>query len=134
MQLKWGPPMISRFHFSVDWRGNLRRTFILLGILILVMSLAFESSATAPPWEAKDWTQWTPKECISILSDSPWTVTFLAYSHGADGQESMSPATVRHTKRHRKIGQRQYYEHHNFGVIDAVGRIPYPWEVFAYWS
>ena len=87
--------MISRFHFSVDWRGNLRRTFILLGILILVMSLAFESSATAPPWEAKDWTQWTPKECISILSDSPWAVTFLAYSHGADGQESMSPATAR---------------------------------------
>ena len=76
MQLKWGPPMISRFHFSVDRRGNLRRTFILLGILILAMSQAFESSATAPPWEAKDWTNWTFQDCQQILTDSPWAVTY----------------------------------------------------------
>jgi hypothetical protein len=71
------------------------RALALLGIVIAVTLLAFPSGATAPPWESKDWTQWTPKECIGILSDSPWAVTFLAYSHGVDGQVSTSPATAR---------------------------------------
>jgi len=61
----------------------------------IVVVLAYPSSAALPPWESKDWTQWSPKDCISILSDSPWAVTFLAYSHGADGQVLMSPATAR---------------------------------------
>lgn len=84
-----------RIPSRIGWGNSLRRFFVPVGILIISMSLAFASHATAPPWESKDWTQWTPKECISILSDSPWAVTFLAYSHGADGQVSTSPATAR---------------------------------------
>jgi|SRR5882724_2227781 len=45
-------------------------------ILILAAVTALTSTATnAPPWETKDWTQWTDADCQLILTSSPWVAT-----------------------------------------------------------
>jgi hypothetical protein len=87
--------MNSRLTDQVDCRRNFRQFLALFAISVLALLVTFPSMASAPPWEAKDWTQWTPQDCIKILSDSPWAVTFLAYKHEADGNVSESPATAR---------------------------------------
>jgi hypothetical protein len=50
--------------------------FTPLAILIIATIAVLTSTATtAPPWELKDWTQWTEQDCQLILTKSPWVST-----------------------------------------------------------
>jgi hypothetical protein len=73
---------------------RLRRICIPLAISILAVLAAFPSTASAPPWETKDWAQWTMQDCNNILHDSPWALTYAVYRPGPDGQTSSSAATA----------------------------------------
>jgi hypothetical protein len=57
-------------------RNILRLSFTPLAIFAIATFVALTSAATtAPPWDAKDWTQWTEQDCELILSNSPWVAT-----------------------------------------------------------
>jgi hypothetical protein len=50
--------------------------FTSLAIFVIAAFTALTSTATnVPPWDAKDWTQWTDQDCQLILTASPWVST-----------------------------------------------------------
>jgi hypothetical protein len=66
--------------------------FTPLAILMIASFTALTSTATnVPPWDAKDWTQWTDADCELILTKSPWVSTSSwngpnAYEKGGQSQ------------------------------------------------
>jgi hypothetical protein len=67
----------------------------MLGILIVVTFLALTSTATSiPPWELKDWTQWTDQDCELILTKSPWVSTNLSNGPGSYEKGGQSQAVA----------------------------------------
>jgi hypothetical protein len=60
--------------------------FTPLTILFIAALTALTSTATnIPPWDAKDWTQWTNEDCELILSKSPWVSS--NFSNGPNSYE-----------------------------------------------
>jgi hypothetical protein len=60
--------------------------FTPLAILIIAALASLTSTATnVPPWDAKDWTQWTDADCELILTKSPWVST--SSSNGPNSYE-----------------------------------------------
>jgi len=60
--------------------------FTPIAIFIIAALAALTSTATnIPPWDAKDWTQWTNEDCELILSKSPWVSA--NFSNGPNSYE-----------------------------------------------
>src|SRR5579864_1779501 len=60
--------------------------FTPLAIFFIATLAALTSTATnVPPWDAKDWTQWTDADCELILTKSPWVST--SNSNGPNSYE-----------------------------------------------
>jgi hypothetical protein len=62
-------------------------------ILILVAIIAFAAlttTATAPPWQVKDWHLWTVDDCDWILQRSPWASPF----HTGEAGETVNGRTA----------------------------------------
>lgn len=59
-------------------RENVRRASIRRGVFLLLAALAVSFTLTGiakpkdPPWVAKDWREWTGKDCVAVLYHSPW--------------------------------------------------------------
>ena len=60
--------------------------FTPLAVCIIATLAALTSTATnIPPWDAKDWTQWTDADCELILTKSPWVS--ISSSNGPNSYE-----------------------------------------------
>ena len=86
--------MIAPFRTRHGFNRNVGVSFTLLGVPALAIFLAFATSTKSPPWIARDWTQWTHEDCIQILTDSPWAVTFGVRHPAANGQVTYANATA----------------------------------------
>ena len=84
-----------------------RTVYLLAGIVLLGLSAAL----AADFWENKDYKQWTQKECMKILQESPWAQDYKVYARStssgdaAEGQQYinyaiqlLSAAPVRHAQ------------------------------------
>jgi hypothetical protein len=54
-------------------RTLLRRVFFFAFVAIAILfSVSSVARTKDPPWVAKDWTQWSSRDCQNVLQSSPW--------------------------------------------------------------